>query len=135
LTPKSVLDQVAHDFAVLFRGIHTNGVWDVEGGGTGLDDLAQDFTEKVLITPSRILGRELNVLTLCFGILHSSDGALHAFLARNAELVLEVNVRGGQESVDATARRTLNRLVRTINVFLGCASKGSNNLALEFGGD
>lgn len=111
-----VSDQVLDHGAVLLGHVVTDSVGDVEGCGAGLDDGREDRAQKVLVTPSCILGRELDIGDEgpCEG--YCCDGTLHALIAGDFELVLEVNVGSGEEGVDAFVGCVCDCIVAALDI-------------------
>ena len=112
-----------------------DGVWNIEGGGTGIDGCLKDFTEKIGIGAGCVLGRELDVVAERTGVGNTLASGSQCFLAGDFELEGEMNVTGGEESVDARARGSLERLGSDFNVVADTASKGGNAGSANFTGD
>mmetsp|Transcript_17305 Transcript_17305/g.44762 ORF Transcript_17305/g.44762 Transcript_17305/m.44762 type:complete len:519 (-) Transcript_17305:21-1577(-) len=93
-------------------------VGDVERRRARLRHRVAQLDEEVRVRAPRILRRELDVVAHRLGVLHGRDCALDALGARDVELVLEVDVRRGEERVDAVEWRVAHRVVAAVQVLL-----------------
>jgi hypothetical protein len=84
------------------------------------------------IAPRGVLRRELDVIGVAAGVLDGSDRVAQHLLRTLAQLVLHVDVAGGDEDVDPGLRRTLQRLPRRVDV-LGLAPGQPRDLAAADG--
>lgn len=123
-----VLAQVLDHGAVLLGHVVSDRVGNVEGRGTGFDDGAEDLAQKVLIRASCVLGRELDIVDkgLCKG--DGGDGAGDTLVAGDLELVLEVDVGGGEEGVDAAVGGVGDGVKAALDICGYCTGEASNNL-------
>ncbi len=93
-----------------------DGVRDVERRGPGLDRLGQDHVQELRVGAPGVLGREFHVVAERPGISHHLGDALDDLLPVHLELVLHVDVGGGQEGVDAGMGGALDRLPGLVDV-------------------
>lgn len=128
-----VLDQVAEERSVLSGHRVADRVGDVERGGAGLDDLGEHLAQEVGVTASGVLRGELDVRRQALGELDGVHGATDALVARDLELVLEVDVGRGQERVDAVLGRVLHGVVAALDVLLHGARETADGHGLARG--
>ncbi len=76
-------------------------VRNIERGRAGLDDCFEHLAEEFRIGARSIFGREFDIGTERFGEGDGFAGLRETLLARDAQLVLQVNVGGGEEDVNA----------------------------------
>ena len=91
-------------------------VGDVDRAGAGVDDRRQHVAHVVEVGARGILRRELDVLAVPAGVADGFDGRLHHFGPRLAQLVLEVDVGGRHEGVDAGAPGVPHRFPAAVDV-------------------
>mmetsp|Transcript_18112 Transcript_18112/g.51845 ORF Transcript_18112/g.51845 Transcript_18112/m.51845 type:complete len:449 (+) Transcript_18112:778-2124(+) len=117
--PGDVVPELLDDLAELPRHVPTRRVGDVEGGSTGLDGGAQHAVQKVGFRPSGILGAELNVVAAqTLGEFDGVYGNVHDLVGSFLQLVLHVNLAGGDEGVDPRPFGPLDGIPRDGNVLL-----------------
>ena len=92
-----VADQVVH----LLRGAVAHGVGDVQRGGSGGHGGGVALRQEGPVRPGGVLGGELDVVAEAFGVGHVLPDALEHLLPGHPELVLHVDVAGGDEHMDA----------------------------------
>ena len=128
------LDQ-AEDRGVLLRSGEANGVGDVDGGGPGLDGDG-DHLEKELGVGSRaVFSGELDVFGEGAGEADRLGGLIEGLVAGDAELVLEMEVGGGEDEVDAVGGSGLDGAGGRLNVFAFAASERGDAGAADLAGD
>ena len=125
-----VLDDAGDKRAELVRHRVTDGVRDVERGGAGLDDGGEHLVEKFRVAAAGVLRRELDIRAQRARIGDHLDGLGGHLLARHAELVLEVEVAGREEGVDARVLGALHALPGGIDVVLGAARETADDRRL-----
>ena len=94
----------------------SNGIGYVDGRRTLSDSGIEDLYQVVEIAARCIFGRELDVLTEVTGDPDGVDRLLEDLRVRLPKLMLQVDVRGGNEGVDSGLASPLDRLPRTFNV-------------------
>ena len=72
---------------------------------------------KLHVRSRGVFGRELHVVGVAARLLHGGDGARQALLARDVQLLREVQVGCRDERVDARPLGALQRLARALDVF------------------
>src|SRR5207302_3642051 len=85
------------------------------------------------IGASGVLGRELHILTERFGVSYSPTDQFQDFLARLSQLVLQVNVRGGEERMDAGTLSLFQGFPGPVNVKLTGACECRNHRTADLG--
>src|SRR5262245_16666414 len=103
------------------RNAVADRVGEVDGRGAVGDGALDDAAQKVAIAPGRVLRRELDIVSVLAGATDAVDDRLEAALPCDAQLPLEVQVRGGQKGVDALACRWFKRASRLLDVDLAAA--------------
>ena len=68
-------------------------------------------------------------------VAHGVHGRLHALLAGHAQLGLQVQVRGGDERVNATLRRRLDRPRGAFEIGAMAARQARDDRTADLGGD
>jgi hypothetical protein len=91
----------AEDRGVLLRGGVADRVGDVDGGGPGLDGDGDHLEEELRVGAGAVLGGELDVVGEGAGEADRLGGLVESLVAGEAELVLEMEVGGGEDDVDA----------------------------------
>ena len=119
-----VLAQVAEQLRELVRHRVADGVGDVDGGGAGRDRRLDHLRQELELGARGVLGRELDVLAQLARALHALGRGAQDLLLRHVELVLAMDRAGGEEHVDALARRRLERPRRELDVLAGCSAPG-----------
>ena len=89
----------------------------------GIEHLKQELW----ISPGRVLWRKLDVITERARIADGVARLVKALLARNPQLVLQMNVRCRKKDMNAWPHRRLKGLRRALNVVFCGARKGGNN--------
>jgi hypothetical protein len=117
--PIDVRDPVAQhgDRSAHVRGDGVaDGVRDVDRRGAGIDGRFDHFAQEVVFGPRRILGRELDVVTVSRRAPHAFDGPLDDLLGRHPQFEFAVDRAGGQEDVDPRPFGQLQRLPSPVDV-------------------
>src|SRR3569833_106620 len=96
-------DDAADQLAVLIgRGV-ADGIRDIDGAGSGGDYGFRNLFEIFGVGAGSVFGGEFDVIDIVADELDGGDGGVEDFLARLLELVLQMDVAGGEEGVDAGA--------------------------------
>ncbi len=93
------------------------------------------LAEKVRVRPGRVFGRELDVVHIGARQANRGIGLFERFRARDLQLVLEVNVRAGEEYVNARPVRPFHRAGSGYDVFVARAGKGGDAWAANLAAD
>ena len=104
------LAQVADEVAEQLGHRVADGVGDVDRGRTFVDHGLEHAAQEVGVGAVAVLGRELDVVAQVAREAHRQLRLLEHLLGRHAQLLLHVQRAGGDEGVDARARRALQRL-------------------------
>ena len=104
-----VLADVAHEGGELLRDRVADRVGQVHGGRTGVDGRLEDAAQVVAVAARAVFGRELHVVREGRGVAHGVDGGPNHLVAAHLELVLQVDVGGRDEGVDARRSRRAGR--------------------------
>ena len=117
--------------AVLRRDGVADGVRHVDRGGAGVDDGLDHLAEEVRLRAGSVFGAELDVGGVGQGALHALDRALEDFLAAHLQLVVAVDLAGGQEDVDAALRAAGDGLACAVYVRLDAARQTGYDGSLD----
>ena len=120
--------------ADLVRDGKADGIRQIDGGAPGGDDRLDNPAQKLHVAARRVLGRKLHVVGMP-GLLDRVDGGLEAGFLRHPQLALEMQVGGGDEGVDAAARRRRQRPTRAVDVGRMTARERGNDGTLDVGRD
>src|SRR5262249_16895581 len=99
-----------NDVRVFGRDRVADRVRDVDDRRPFVNQLCDDLTEVIPVAARRVFRGELDVVGKAPRHPHGLTGHLQYLLAALLELVLQVNVRRGDESVDTRARGVRERL-------------------------
>ena len=111
------------------RGI-AHGVRQIDRGGAGTDGGAHDFKQKLELGAAGVLGGELHILGIGFGLPHGLIHGGQHFARTHAQLVLHVNGAGGDERMNARLSGLADGLPGAVDVFpLRAAERGHGHLA------
>ena len=128
------VDDAADERAELGRDRVADGVRDVDGRGARLDDGLVDLEQERLLGPRRVLGRELDLGVAAQRLARPARptcGVGERLLARHLELVLEVDVAGGDEQVEVRPLGDPDRLDGALRVAVAAArERGHRDSAL-----
>ena len=123
----------AHEGAELGRDGVAHGVRDVERRGTGLGDRLVHVEQERVLGARGVLGGELDLGVAAQGLAgprHPADGLGQGLLAGDAQLVLEVDVAGGDEQVQVRALGDADGLHRALRVaVLAAGQRGDRDPA------
>ena len=101
----NALAQVADELAVQLGDRVAHGVGDVDRGRAFGDHRLEHAAQEVGVGAVAVLGRELDVAAQVAREAHRQPGLLEHLVGRHAQLLLHVQRAGGDEGVDARARR------------------------------
>ena len=102
-------------------------VGNIERGCAGFHHRSQDLEQKFGIGAGGIFGREFHVLTQRLGQTDSIARLLQALLARNFQLVLQMNVGGRQKDMNAGMGCALERLPGALDILRAGTGKARDN--------
>lgn len=125
-------DQILDHRAILLRHVVADSIWNVQSRRTSLDNSGEDLAQKVLIASSCIFGGEFYIVNQGLCKRYCGDGAGDAFFAGDFEFMLEMNVRGREEGVNALVRCLCNGVVAALDIGRDSTSETRDNL-LEHG--
>ena len=111
----------AEDLPVLRREREPHGIRQVHGRGTLRDRHLDDAAQVLEVGAAGVFRRELDVVGVATGPAHGGARQLEAIVPADLELVLQVDVGGRDEDMDAPARGRTQRLAREIDVLVGAA--------------
>src|SRR6185437_7715418 len=100
-----------------------------------IDRRVQHFTQVIDIAARRVFGRKLDIVGVAARLSHGGSRHLDDFGARLSELVLEMDVRGCAERVNAWTSRKLQGLGSTSDVLFGGAAERGDFDFLALGGN
>ncbi len=116
------------------RGV-ADRVRQVHRGRAGVDDRLDHPAQEVEVAARGVLGRELHVGRVAPGEAHRFDRRLQALLARHPQLGLQVQIRGGDERVDAALLGRLQRPGGAFEVGLVAAREAGDHRPPDLGRD
>ena len=116
------------------RGV-AHGVGEVDRGGARVEGGADHAAEKVEVAARGVFGGDLDVVGVAPGALHRPARPLETLLASEPQLVLEVQVGGGDEHVHPAPRRRPQRLSGAVDVPVVAAGQSGNDRAAHRLGD
>ncbi len=119
----------------LDRGRVADGVRDVHNVRPGLDRRGDDLDEEAYVRAGGVHRGELDVGTEVLGEGDGLAGPPQDVLLVRTHLVLDVQVRGADEGVDAGPLRPLHRLPRALDVLLVDAGQPCDDWPFHLGGD
>ena len=114
-----------------------DGIGQVDRGGARLDRRDRNLAQECQVAARRILGRELDVGAERPGVRDRTLDLFQTLRPRDAQLVFEVDVRGGEKHMEARPGRARQSLPGTIDIGRdgpgqagddGPAHRGSNGL-------
>ena len=97
------------ELTVFLRHGVAHRVGQIDGTRSGVDHGQGDLLEVIIIGARGVLGGELDVLDVAAGQRHRRAGLVENLLAGFFELVLKMDVAGGNEGVNARAARRFER--------------------------
>ena len=109
---RDVLAHVREHPAVLLGNRVAGGVGQVDDGGAGANHLGAHLNHEVPIAARRVLARELDVVEMLLRVRDRPGRRVEDVLARHVELVLQMDVGGRDEDVDARMLRLVDRAQR-----------------------
>ena len=112
-----------------------HGVGEVDRLRPGIDRDLHGLAQEVELRAGRVLAAELDVLDLPARARDRVVDAAECLVPVDLELALEVQVRGGEEGVDARVRRVLERLGRPVHVGAGRTRQARDDRPLDRLGD
>jgi hypothetical protein len=116
LDPRDVREHARDQFAELSRLGIAHRVGHVERGRPGGYGCGEHLVEKIRIGAAGVLGAEFDVGAALASIGDHLEGLGENLLAGHAQLVLEVNVRGRDEGMNARMGCGRNRVPRGVDV-------------------
>jgi hypothetical protein len=128
-------EQHAEGRGVLLRCGVTDGVGDVDRGGSGLDCDGDDVDEEVGVGAGGVLGRELDIVGEGAGEADGFGGLVERFGAGDLQLSFEMQVGRGEEGVDAGLLGGFDGTGSGFDVLTLAAGKGGDARAVNFAGD
>src|SRR5215211_334244 len=127
--------QLAQEGRELGRRRVADGVGDVDDVGPGLDSRGHHLGKVPDVRTGGVHRRELHVLAEALRETHCLSSPLQYVLAVRAHLVLDVQIRGSDEGVDARPRGPLHSLPGALYVLLVDAGEPRYGGTLDLGGD
>jgi hypothetical protein len=125
------LAQRADELAVQLGHGVAHGVGDVDRGGALGDHGLEHAAQEVGVAAVAVLGTELDVVAVLPREAHRQLRLLEHLLARHAQLLLHVQLAGGDEGVDARAGRPLQRLGGAADVAVVGARQRAHRAVLD----
>ena len=116
-------DDAADDFAVFFGSGVADRVGNVDGAGSGGDHGARDLFEIIRVGAGSVFGGKLDVVHVRAGEFDGGDGVVENLLPGFLELVLQVDIAGGDEGVNAGTAGFVERAGGALDVELWCSAR------------
>ena len=120
---------------VLLGNAVADGVGDVERRRAGVDRDLQHLAHEVEVRSGRVLRRELDVVGVLLGVGDGATGLDLHLIGRHPQLVLHVDLAGGDEDVDAGRGGRLDGLPAPVDVGQRGAGQPTDDGAAHGGGD
>ena len=109
------------------RGGVTDGVRDVDGAGTGCNGSLNHLVQKLGITAAGVLTGELDVIHQGAGVGHHVRDDGEHLLPALTQLVLQMNIAGGDEGVNPPAGRRRDSIRAGLDVATGCPGQSADH--------
>ena len=120
---------------LFWRGV-AHGVRDVDGGGAFFYSGLHDFGQESLVGAGGVLRAELDVLAERIGVGHHFLDLLQSLGFGYLKLVLEVDVAGGEENVDAWLAGVFDGFVSGVDVLREASGQARDfHVACYYAGD
>ena len=129
------LDQRAYGGGELLGHVVAHGVGHVDGLRAGVDHGLEDADQKVDLGATGVFGGELDVVGVFARPADRLDRLRDDLVGRHAQLLLHVDRAGGDEGVDAPARRRADGLAGAADVVLVGARQRTDGGLLDRLGD
>src|SRR5687767_7732538 len=123
-----------HAFDVARQGV-ADGIRQIDRSCARVDGRFRNRAQELEIAARCIFSRELDVVAIGARVCDRRRDLLEALLPRDAQLVLEMDVGGRQEDVDARAGRVLQGAPGAIDVCRDGARQPGDDWAPHRGGD
>ena len=111
------------------------GVRDVDRGGSGVNGRLDDPGQVIPIRTGGVLGGELHILRVPFGMGHGAAGFLQNLFPALSQLVFQMNVRGGDKDMDPRRPGVFQGFPGCIDIARGRSRKAGNLRAPDLLGD
>ena len=123
---RHVRAHVGEHLAELFGNRVAGGVGQIDDAGAGADDLGANLGHVIPVRARRVLAGELDIVEMLLGPRDRPGRGAQHVLASHVELVLEMDVGGRDENVDAGVARLVDRAQRCVDVFLASAREADH---------
>ena len=104
-----------------------NRVRNVQRGSSRFDDGIEHATQKIRVGTRSVFRRELYVIAKRLGEANRVPRLLHTLIARDPQLILQMNIRSRQKHMDPRTRRSLQCLPGALDVGTAGASQSRDN--------
>src|SRR2546425_12692408 len=98
---------------VLLRHRVAHRIGNIQDGGAGVLRCCESVAEKFHVAAAGVLGGKLHFGASLAAVAHHAGDGLQRLSAGDAQFVAQVQVRSGQENVQARLARWLKRLERS----------------------
>src|SRR5437868_87577 len=132
---RDALPHGAEDLLVLGREREAHRVRQIDRRGALLDRRCDHAAQVLEVGAARVFRRELDVVGVAAGPAHGGARQLETVVPADLELVLQVNVGGRDEDVDASPGGRAQRLAREIDVLVGAARQRRQHRTAYLSGD
>ena len=114
---------MAHHAGKLVRHGIAHGIRQIDRSGTGVDGGLEDLAQKITVAAGAVLGGEFHIVRVAAGMTHRFHGGGQDFFAAHLELVLQVDVGGGDKGVDPGMGGMLDRSPGPVDIRLRSAGQ------------
>ncbi len=121
------LPQHLDDLAEFRRHGVTDGIGNVHGSRARVDHGLYYLHQKIAIRPGGIFGRKFHIVAERLGQTHALARLFQALFPRDAQFVLEMDIRGGEEYMDARACGPFQSLPGALDIEGAGACQPGNN--------
>ena len=124
-------DQLRH---FLRRGV-AHRVRHVQSGSAGGHGVGVALGQKCPVGAGRVLGGKLNIIAEALGVGHHFADTLEHLLPRHPQLVLHVDIAGGEKHMDTGVVGLLHGVPRGVDVAFGAAGQRGHGAVRHGGGN
>jgi hypothetical protein len=125
----------SEELAELIRHAVTHRVRQVHGPSAGVDHGLDDAAQKVDVAPHGVFRRELDVVGVAERLLHTRHRRRQALIARDMQLLFQVQVGGGDKGMNPRPLRLGQNLPGAIDVLLMAAGQSRDDGPADAGGN
>src|SRR6476660_7192585 len=129
------LDQIRDQTAELRRNGVTGGIRNINHSGAGANDFSKDLNQELRITARRVFSRELDIIGVLLGLGHRFHSRFEHLLTVHLQLVFQLIIGSGTESVNSGVFRLLHRFQRALDISVLRARQTDHTWPAQFPGN